>query len=45
MVSRRCGGRSPAPVGRAAAHRDGVVAIGDSITDGYGATPDTNNRN
>ncbi|MFE0375163.1 hypothetical protein ACFW1M_06165 [Streptomyces inhibens] len=45
MVSRRCGGRSPAPVGRAAAHRDGVVTFRDSITDGYGARPDTSNRN
>ncbi|UKY52085.1 SGNH/GDSL hydrolase family protein [Streptomyces inhibens] len=30
--------------GRSATHRDGVVAFGDSITDGYGATPDTDNR-
>lgn len=26
------------------AHRDGVVAFGDSITDGFGATPDADNR-
>ncbi|MFF4606896.1 SGNH/GDSL hydrolase family protein [Streptomyces sp. NPDC001339] len=30
--------------GGGSAHRDGVVAFGDSITDGYGSTPDVNNR-
>ncbi|MFD9908769.1 SGNH/GDSL hydrolase family protein [Streptomyces sp. NPDC059063] len=30
--------------GKAAARRDSVVAFGDSITDGYGSTPNTNNR-
>ncbi|MEE4493395.1 SGNH/GDSL hydrolase family protein [Streptomyces sp. BE230] len=31
-------------VGGGAPRRDGVVAFGDSITDGVGSTPDTNNR-
>ncbi|MGW1374099.1 SGNH/GDSL hydrolase family protein [Streptomyces sp. NPDC002446] len=30
--------------GGRSAHRDGVVAFGDSITDGFGATPDADNR-
>ncbi|GAU64776.1 putative esterase [Streptomyces sp. NBRC 110611] len=30
--------------GGRSAHRDGVVAFGDSITDGYGSTLDANNR-